>query len=560
MKENNQLKKTITIILCCLTIFCLKAQVTLSTDFTNTEDQKTPLHDIWGVANRISPKTGSNVRSDLKMNIVRMIGGINKRGKGKRQMDLEFDTCLYDSINNVYVYQWKPLIKRLNKIINSQTEIFQIVLDQPPWAFQHGYTFIPKGTKDGVNFSEDERMTVYGNALPPADKQAYHDYIKALMTKLVETYGKEKVRSWRFRVGSEIETPEHWRGTKKEFIAHFANTEKAIRAIVPDAKIGLHTRAPNFLYKKGSVLNYKGKPFASFAKDFITYCYDNNVRYDFWGVSDYVIIGNKKHRDMEGKFEELFGGLVNHPKWNAETKIDLMEYATVTKMVGPNGYVNCSTSHREIVELEFSNQFYANKDKGLSRIYRWGNRKGSEDRPAIKTLKTMVGKTHYKTTSSGSPAESKNTLKAIFAKKQNASNYDVLVYNYNANSLAYKEKEAVRISFTTKLPVGSLLYYRSMAYGEAHNGLQNFLKDHGASLKKESDNKGDAKHILNKAGQAAYKLYENPNPHKFGVWKKVRTIAPTNGGTGSVIQVETEIPSFAFEKLEFRSKSARRKE
>lgn len=40
--------------------------------------------------------------------------------------------------------------------------------------------------------------------MPPADKQAYHGFIKALMTKLVETYGEEKVLSWRFRVGSEI--------------------------------------------------------------------------------------------------------------------------------------------------------------------------------------------------------------------------------------------------------------------------------------------------------------------------------------------------------------------
>ncbi|MGY6647992.1 GH39 family glycosyl hydrolase [Wenyingzhuangia sp. IMCC45574] len=532
-------------------------QVQLSTDFSDDGYQKSSMHNIWSVANRISPKYGSNVREGLKINTIRMIGGIRKKVNGKFVKDLDFDTCLYDSVNNTYVYKFERLIRRLNKIVNSQTEIHQIVLDQPCWAFQHGYTFIPKGTIDSIHFRENEEMSIYGNSLPPADKKAYHDYIKALITKLVDTYGEQKVTSWRFRVGSEIETPDHWFGTKQDFIEHFVNTVNAIRAVLPDAKIGLHTRAPDFLYKKGTVLNYKGEPYASFADGLIRYCYDNNIRYDFWGVSDYVILKNAGLRNMRTKYDKLFGALVNHPKWNKSATVDIMEYATITMMhpLG-NAYITAETTHTEIIELSFSNIFYKNKEQGFGFIYRWGNRKRSIDSPGITTLNSMNKKVLYTTDIAGKPKTRNNCLDAFFAKDEKKSAYDVLVYNYNSKSLAYVEKEPVEIVLTTELPVKTKIYYRSIAYNKSHNKLQNFLENEPASgwVKKGFDAKGSPSKILNKEGLKAYKNYENPNTFKYTKWKKIKTTPRTDGSAGSVIRINTDIPSFAFEKFEFRTK------
>lgn len=555
MKKKYQLKRVITILLCTLVFYSIEAQVTLSTDFTNDSYKNQPLHNIWDVANRISPTNGSNIRPGLKMNIVRMVGGIRKVVNGVSHKDLDFDPCLYDSINNTYVYRWEPLIERLNKVVNSQTEILQIALDQPPWAFQHGYTFIPEGTRDNINFRENEKMSIYGNSLPPADKQAYHDFIKALMTKLVETYGEEQVSKWRFRVGSEIETPDHWYGTKQDFIEHFENTEKAVRSVLPNAIIGLHTRAPGFLFKNGTELNYKGEPFASFIDDLIEYSFDNNLRYDFWGISDYVIIGNSSLRNMKDKYDNLFKGLVDHPKWNTNTKIDLMEYATVTTMNGADGkgFINNATSHAEIVELAFSNIFYKNKDKGLEFVYRWGNKTGTQDPTAIATLNTMNGLTHYSTELSGTPNSSTNELDAFFAKNELTSEYDAMIYNYNSNSLNYRDNELVNLSFSTDLPVGTTLYYRSLSYGENNNKLQNFLKENPNTVKSGFNNMGDPNRILTEAGLTAYNAYVNPNPEEFSEWTSVTTISRTDGESGSVVTVNTELPSFAFQKFEFRS-------
>lgn len=551
IKSNNSL----VVLIALLSLSSLAAQVTVSTDFTDDTKKKTSLHNIWSIANRISPINGSNIRPGLKMNTVRMIGGIKKTVNGQNVKDLDFDTCLYDSVNNQYVYRFDRLIDRLDRIINSQTEIHQIVLDQPAWAFQHGYTFIPEGTRDNINFREDEQISIYGNSLPPANKQAYHDYIKALMTKLVDTYGEEKVLSWRFRVGSEIETPDHWFGTKQDFIEHFENTEKAVRAVLPNAIIGLHTRAPDFLYKNGAVLNYKGAPFASFAEGLIEYCADNNVKYDFWGVSDYVVLGSSTLRNMSTKYDKLFADLVNHSKWNNNAVIDLMEYATVTTMNGADdkGFINAATSHAEIVELYFSNIYYKNKDKGLDLIYRWGNKTGTEDPPGITTLNSMNGKNHYATSVNGSPRNSNNNVQAIFAKADNGTEYDVLVYNYNNSSLSYIQNETVNISLTSELLEGTILYYRNMAYSKDNNKLQNFLENTDGFVKSGFNDRGSPDRILTEAGLAAYEAYQNPNPHNFSDWKSLVTTARSDGKSGSMINVNTEIPSFAFQKFEFRT-------
>ncbi|MFD0835645.1 hypothetical protein ACFQ0I_07725 [Mariniflexile aquimaris] len=547
------MKITLLSFLCFMWMTLTNAQVKLSTDFTSEAKRNLPIHNVWNTANRISPRNGSTIRSGLKMNLVRMIGGIIKVVNGVPQKDLDFDPCLYDSINNVYVYRWEPLIERLDRILNSQTEILQIALDQPPWAFQHGYTFIPNGTRDNIHFRENERMSKYGNSLPPADKQAYHDFIKALMAKLVETYGEEKVLSWRFRVGSEIETPEHWYGTKQDFIEHFANTESAVRSVLPNAMVGLHTREHGFL-KIGKMLNYKGEPFASFIEDLIDYNYTNNIKCDFWGISDYIKIGDSSSRDMRDKYTKSFAPLIDNPKWNANTTIDLMEYSTVTTMNGADGrgvLITCESTHRDIVELVLSNTFY--KNYGLKFIYRWSNGIGSEDPDGIKELKTMLGMIRYETNISGNPKTSTNELDAIFAKNDNQNEYDVLIYNYNSNSINYIESEPVNVSFIIDFPVGTTLYYRSKSYGKENNKLQNFLVNNLNFVKSGFDNKGAPNRILTAEGYKAYKNYENPHPPIFTEWKSVITTERSDGKPGSEVSVSTKIGSFAFEKFEFRS-------
>lgn len=549
------MKKFICISVACLTLGLLQAQVVLTTDFSDETLRRAPIHNVWSVANRISPKNGTNVRPDLKVNLVRMIGGINKKVNGENVPDLDFDPCHYDSATATYVYNWEPLITRLDKIVNSDVAIHQIVLDQPPWAFQQGYTFIPKGTSDGVHFREDERVSHYGNSLPPYDKEAYFNFIAALMTKLIDTYGKEQVLSWRFRVGSEIETPDHWIGTKQDFIEHFANTEKAVRSVLPDAKVGLHTRHPGYVYRIPEARNYKGEVIASFAKDLIEYCYEHNVRYDFWGISDYVRINNDQSRTMTLKYEELFADLVNHPKWNAAASLDLMEYSTVTTMTGGgSGFISCESSHKEVAELAFTNQFYRNSDKGLAFIYRWGNRTGSSDPINITMVNGMIGNLRYETKVIGTPMVANNELDAIFSRNEVGDGFDAIIYNYNPSSLAYQQEESIRLSLMSDLPVGTTLSYRYLINGREQNKLQNFLKNEPASgwVKEDYDQNGSPNRTMNKEGITAWENYTNPNPPVFSEWTSVVTQSRSDGGEGSMLVIDTTLDSFSFKMFEFR--------
>lgn len=550
------MKNLITAIIVCCTCQTLQAQVAVSADFTDDSLKRGALSNIWTVVNRISPENGPGTRPDLKVNLVRMIGGIKKVVDGENVPDLDFDPCTYDTNTGRYVYNWDPLIARFDKIVNSDVKIHQVVLDQPPWAFQHGYTFIPAGTMDGIHFREDERMTTYGNSLPPADKEAYHDFIQALITKLVDTYGEELVMSWRFRVGSEIETPEHWKGSEQDFIEHFTNTVHAVRAVLPDAKIGIHTRKTDFVYKNGTVLNYKGEIIKSFADGLIEHCHDNNVRYDFWGISDYVITTRAEDILMSGKYDRLFAPLVDHPKWNADATLDIMEYNTITTMNGADGegLIACVSSHKEIVELAFAQQFYEHADKGLETIYRWGNRPGSTDPLNIAMLNAMNGQLRYETQVEGTSADTNNQLYAFFGKSMANDAFDVLVYNYNGDSFNDLPQEDVVLRFTIDQPAGTVLDCRCLSYAKENNELQAFLEDEPPSgwIKDGFDRYGDPERTLNEDGAAAYSTYVHTNEAVFGPWQVIQTVERTDGKPGSMVEIDTTLSSFAFKKYEFR--------
>lgn len=557
----NRICKSLLIIPALLLMGNLTAQVKLTADFTDVGNKKEELHNLWSVANRISPQHGAAVRDGIKVNTVRMIGGINKTVDGVRVPNYEFDPCVYDSVNQVYVYNWEPLKSRINAMLNANDIIHQLVVDQPPWCFQHGYTFLPEGSEyDGVHFKEEDRITIYGNCLPPYNKQAYYDFIVAMMNELVATYGEETVLSWRLRVGSEIETPDHWRGTKQDFIDHYANTVRAILSVLPNAVVGPHTRQPNFIYKNGDVKNYKGEAFASFIPDLIEFCYDNeDVRYDFWGISDYILINLKSFRDISAKYSKDFSPLINHPKWNPNATIEYHEYNVVTTMNAPDGgTLSCVTSHDQTYQVALSQLFYEKKSKGLNEIFRWGQRPSSTEEISVELVNTMLGKTRYSHTITGSPViNSHNLINATFAKDSTTHQYDVIVYNYNANSLDYKASEPVTLSFITDLPVGTQLFYRDITYGEAQNDLQMFMKEEPTSgwIANGYDWKGDPTRTLNEAGKAAWSNFVNPNKTEWSIWKSITTEAPTSG-TGSVINIATKLSSFSFQKFEIKDVTA----
>jgi hypothetical protein len=174
--------------------------------------------------------------------------------------------------------------------------------------------------------------------------------------------------------------------------------------------------------------------------------------------------------------------------------------------------------------------------------------------PSIETLKTMTGNIRYQTNITGNAVNKNNDLDAIFSQSVKGNKFDVLVYNFNSNSLDYVKDEPLTISFTTDLPVGTKLKYRSIKYGKSENKFQEFLENEPKSgwVLPDFDRKGSPSRILNEAGKAAWKNYKNSNPENFTSWDKLTTTPRTDGGKGSLVSISTQLPSFSFQKFEFQ--------
>ena len=530
----------------------VKDALTLTVDFTDSSKKNCKIYNVWSVANRISPQAGSNLREGLSINLIRMLGGILK----DKTPYYDYDVCKYNQQTGKYDYDFTPLFARLDKIVNSGTPIQQFVLDQPDWAFQQEYKFIPTGTSDGKNFRENEKQSIYGNSLPPCDKLAYSDFISELMRRLIDRYGRDMVASWQFRIGSEIETPDHWFGTKQEFIEHFKNVAKAVRSVLPEAKIGPHTREYDFVYTKNNYLNYKGEKVTSFASEILSQCKDENIKIDFWGVSDYVMVNNKKSRNIPAKYEELFGKFINDPNWNSSTKLDLMEYSAIVSMgAAGNTFINCVTSHTPVLELCLTNQFYKYHNKGLRYIYRWGNRTDQKEATHIRMLNKMVGMQGYNATVEGTPKTADNVVDAISATSGNGD-FDVIVYNYNVESFDYSDTdEPVNIILETSLPSGTKVRYRSLSYSAVNNKTNLYLERYGTKFHKTEkgiDEKGDPALCLNSSGLALYNSMLNPEEYDESEWKTTTVKTNPSDKNKGVISITTTLPSFSYKMFEFK--------
>ncbi|GAA4950376.1 hypothetical protein GCM10023314_24620 [Algibacter agarivorans] len=98
----------------------------------------------------------------------------------------------------------------------------RIVLDNVPWDMS-----LPKV------------VDTYGNSKPPNDYDLWRQYINAFLQTLINEFGMDEVKTWRFRVATEPNyTPNHWRGTKDDYLKHYDITVDEVLKVIPDAIIG----------------------------------------------------------------------------------------------------------------------------------------------------------------------------------------------------------------------------------------------------------------------------------------------------------------------------------
>ena len=417
--ETNQLESIDTLSLSRITLVC---------DYASSVYRGKPMHYHWNISNRISPMNGMNpVAGKVQINVVRPLGGKSRNNEKL----IDEDTYKWDG--EKYYYDWVPLKKQINNV--GPANVYQLVTDNPPWAFQRG-----------MDIGEGSTVETYGNPWPPNDPKAWSNYIQAMLKELITTYGKEQVEQWRYCIGREIGTPGHWRAGQLAFFEHYKNTKNAIHAVLPNAKVGTH-----FLWASSK---------HSYGPDFVKWCNQNKVHYDYIGVSYYPFYNQIKRVDLDSVYKIDFAPIKDIPEWNSAATLEIHEFALITSMNAKgNGFENAPNAHQESFTVMLAKMMY---DHDMVDLFRWGS---GENKVAEHEFLSMKGNIYYKNSKQGVPNSSGNMVDAVFAQDPSTKQYNIMVYNYNAKPDS-KNSEPLRIVTTIPLPPGTVIKYRSAIYKE----------------------------------------------------------------------------------------------
>ena len=526
--------------------------VTLAADFTDDLSQIGEVYDFFDVAVRTergSPnsKPATFGRSP-KVNTVRMLGGWFNQ-------DLSGDTYLWDG--EKYTYNFETAFAKLDSWLDGDWDIFQIVLDNPPWAFQRGYKFVEE--PDGEHYLLKDKVGVYGNGLPPNDAAAWNSYIRAFITKLVERYGKERVLNWRFRVGSEIDTrPQHWAATREEFFDHYRNTVEAIKTVLPSAKVGAHFREASH---KSRYIDYTGNKEDAYAPHFVSWAKENNVPYDFLAISYYPHITHPHEMDMEKVYANQIAPILEHADYNPEASFEIHEYKFIVKMKRA-GFVSVATSHNSAFFAMLAKMMLTHN---IKEVFQWGNvQEGSYSPEAMTQLALfpMVGNTLYENTSSVSKTHQGNTVNGIFTKREADEGIDVLTYSFNTENMDTVTPESLQLNIRVDKPAGTRFQYRVAKIDSETNIEQQFFRDfpnatilesNGGGRKADAHSTASIRDALNEVGRDVFRKqkerYGKVTSLKWSDWIERST---QGNDRASIVSIDASIPSFSVQTYQVR--------
>jgi xylan 1,4-beta-xylosidase len=87
--------------------------------------------------------------------------------------------------------------------------------------------------------SRSETIFYWGaNGAPPKDYGKWADFIAAYARFLVDRYGRDEIRTWRFEIWNEPNLNDFWRGDQAEYFRLYSVTTRALRAVEPALQVG----------------------------------------------------------------------------------------------------------------------------------------------------------------------------------------------------------------------------------------------------------------------------------------------------------------------------------
>lgn len=158
---------------------------------------------------------------------VRLLGGWKSAWKGGEVLPntsiQDYDLAYRDEAGDLK-YRWELLHKRFDPIVENGLTPF-VVLDNVPYCF-----------------TDSDGNAGYGQNLAPTDYEGWGIFIEDLCRELMNSYGFEKVNSWRFRIGTEMDNPNHWENGADDSLEKYLRTydiaTAAVKKVLPEAKVG----------------------------------------------------------------------------------------------------------------------------------------------------------------------------------------------------------------------------------------------------------------------------------------------------------------------------------
>ena len=155
-----------------------------------------------------------------KISTVRILGGWKTGGTPE-----EVDVVTSDG-NGKLIYHWDRLFVRLDPVVTNGLTPF-VVLDNVPFALAPAHS---------------GPLPSYGQNLAPKDFILWERFIEDLCLALAERYGRESAGAWRYRIGTELDNPNHWESrapdSLEKYLRTYDHASAAVKRVFPEAAVG----------------------------------------------------------------------------------------------------------------------------------------------------------------------------------------------------------------------------------------------------------------------------------------------------------------------------------
>jgi len=276
----------------------------------------------------------------------------------------------------------------------------------------------------------------YGNTAPPASEEVWHRYVTEAIEAVVAEFGKETVRQWWFRVGTEPDLcPGHWAGTKEQWFAHYDYTVDAVTRILPDVRIG-----------PGNILNPVGGEYGTqhdnlWGLDVIDHCAtgrnactgQTGTRLDWFSCSWYGRIGVPV--SMFDKAVELMRSRLDRYEQFTNAPIIIGEFTVLHDETGTRLFSGDTTEWSASFYAAIADRVYTH---AVEKVYEWHHATDGVLHPkghVITMLERMAGGKRLEVT----PALTPDRDCGVIASRQDDALY-LLVYRHTTGREAEPEQ------------------------------------------------------------------------------------------------------------------------